>query len=502
MSQRHPGATAVIIGTVLLSMVMSGCTLGGGSDDQKRAGRQPPLSDEWWPSGPPGPPTDALGLKWNWSQEDTAAFVESVSGGVTFYRTEWCSVQPRRKAPLSFESIDAIVNRANALNYPIMLKIRIGACWADGGDRSERSDPLEGSRSAPSQLPADLKLYDAYVTEFVRHFSAMGVHRYAIENEVDTANYWDGPPADYVVLARAAAAAIREADPEAIVLDSGVSSTGLGVAISASLLRDGRPKEALAFYQQYFQRRQDGGVSRFPRADSVQDLEDVIASPEGVRAQAAVNGALLLANEGVIDAYQLHFYEDPVLLATVLAWVRDRLPSEFPIEAWETGVAWPGDSYSEEAHANDTLRLLTELVAEGVAPAVYLPVAFTKAGDKKHVFRGLVEPDGTELPAAAAYRLVRGLAGAQWQPVGGEALTGIVAADGQGEVAVVWSTGPGAATVASNDSIVEAANLAGETFAQPLVIGQDPVIIRSTSGASTLLELLAAAQPAAAPPAG
>ena len=406
---------------------------------------EPPDVEEtpWQSSGTVAVEETDLGLKWNWAQNRTAPFVESVGGGVTFHKTEWCVVQPTPDAPYNWSPIDRAVDRALGIGYTPMLKIRIGSCWASSGGGSQLADRFESNNADPSSLPADPDAYSSYVQDFVERYSARGVHRYAIENEVDAANFWTGPVAGYQELAERAATAVRAADPQAAVYDAGVSSTGLGIAITSSLLEDGREDEALDFYSTYYGRRQSGQISRFPPAADVSALRVVLSSDAAVRAQEAFRIARELARDGTIDVFQLHYYETAELIPTVLQWLRDELPRDFPIEAWETGVAWPGEGYDPEIHAQETARLLAGLLDEGAAPALYLPVAYTPGPGKRQVFRGLIEPDGTDLPAADAYRTVRELVEGDWEPLDIAGLRGIAAEQPDGGTrALVWTDDP------------------------------------------------------------
>ncbi len=380
-----------------------------------------------------------LGLKWNWSQDQTAPFIEAVGGGVTFHKTEWCDIQPASGASYRWRPVDLAVSRATRLGYTPLLKIRVGSCWASAEGTGGLVDQFEGTKSDPSSVPADLDAYSAYVRTFVERYSAQGVHLYAIENEIDAANFWKGPVAGYKELARRASSAIRATDPAAVILDGGVSSTGLGIAVANSLLEEGSGGEALDFYSAYYDRRQSGGISRFPGAADVNALREILSSDSAVRAREAFAVTRELAREGVIDTYQLHYYETADLVPTIVQWLREELPPGFPIEAWETGVAWPGRDYTPESHADETARLLAGLLAEGVSPALYLPVAFTPAPGKQQVFRGLIEPDGTELPAANAYRTVRDLVSGDWQPLDISGLSGIAADQRDTTRALVWT---------------------------------------------------------------
>ena len=85
-------------------------------------------------------------------------------------------------------------------------------------------------------MPQDIAAYQAFVSALVRRYKPYGVTQYAVENEVNAQQYWAGTPRQYDQLVRAAAAAIRRADPGARVADSGISSVAIGFGIVDRLL--------------------------------------------------------------------------------------------------------------------------------------------------------------------------------------------------------------------------------------------------------------------------
>jgi hypothetical protein len=438
----------------------------GGAARPATTGPATPGGSATTPTAPGGGPgvsaaaANPLGLKWNWAQRATFGFAEETRGGATFFETDWCDIQPGPDAPRNWDRVDSVVERSAAMGYELLLKIRAGECQATaGGPVAGLRDQFENRRKTPSALPRDLDAYRDYVREFVSRYSARGVHLYAVENEVDVANFWSGSYEDYATVVRTAAEVIRATDPEATVLDAGISSTSYGVAIAAELLDAGREEEALAFYSDFYRRRQDGDASRFPRAGDVAGLRQVLESPPARRSRAAFDATFALARSGAFDVYQLHYYEPWPLLPQVLDWVRANLPDGMPIEAWEAGVAWPGSSYSPEAQGVETGKLLGTLLAAGVSRVVYLPLAFTPESGRQEVFRGLVEPSGAELPAAAAYRSVAqastGARGAS--AVASEGVSGVAFDHGDSTALLLWA-----------ERLVELAGV--EVGAEPVVV--------------------------------
>lgn len=406
------------------------------------------------------PGSGPLGLKWSWFQPGAWDLVQDARGGWTFQEVEWCDVEPS-PGQWTWDELDEVVARAVELGHRPMLKLRTGQCWATLPPTDAAPDPTEARHKTTSTPPADLTAYLAFVDQVVRRYAAQGVHTWAIENEVDVPNHWAAPVASYGVLARAVAPVVRAADPQAHLLDAGLSSTGYGVAVADDLLTAGDPDAALAAYELHYGRRQAGDASRWPAVATADELAAVLATPAARRSVEALDLAATLLADGVVDAWQLHFYEPSGALPSVLDLLDRRLGGTDRVEAWEVGVAWPGDDWTEEAQATEVLRMVALLMARDVRPIVYLPVAWTPT-DEAQVFRGLAHDDGTVLAAGRVWlELVDALTGLGTEPptaLGGR-LAGVTWRTPDGERAVVWATGdpvdlPGHGVIDSDPRLV------------------------------------------------
>jgi hypothetical protein len=424
-----------------------------------------------------------------------------MSGGATFYLVTWCTVQPTEGGPLRLQQVDRQVSAAQELGYQVFLKILVGSCWATGGSRQESgTEGDEGTaRRRPSAFPSDIEAYKRFVTTIVERYGARGVHEWGIENEVNAANFWQGTPAQYTQLAEAAAAAIRAADPAAKVLDAGLASVGYGAAIAAGFLRQGRAAEALAFYQRYFARRVEGGQSAFPRASNQDELTAALDSRLAKASTEYAPVLFDLVRRHVIDAYQLHFYESPQLLAEVLSYIRDGIGASAPIEAWEVGAAWPGRSYDEAQHGAETAKLLAVLLAGGVRRVIYLPAVYTVGGRiPQEVFRGLYAVGGHPRPAAVAYAdMVRATAGegVRYDAVSTKAVDGVVVANGRSTTVVAWSDG-GARLPSAPPEGAQAHTFGGASVpwgGGGLRLGSDPLVLTLHQDAAAARSLIATA---------
>ena len=415
-----------------------------------------------------------LGAKWNWyryrDSPSILAGIERLRGGSTFLEVVWCYAERDDGRPGPDWSVyDGQVRQAADLGYEPMIKLRTGTCALTGG--ADDGSPLDD----PSSLPADPDAYDAFVTEAVSRYAAQGVHRWAIENEIDARNSWSPAPADYEAFATRVAGVVRDADPDAVVYDSGLSGTVYGVTFAADQLEEGDPAGAADLYEGSY-RRGVPGSQRFPPGDTAGAVTAAAHGDLGRRVQEALDVTLRLANDGVFDSWQLHWYEPVDVLPTALADLRARLPDGFAIEAWEAGVYWPGADYDPAEHAAETVRLVAELLAEGVDRVVYLPVFYTVGGRQPaEIWRGLYEPSGQARPAATAFETMTTLTtGARKFTALGDTGLGIDRPDGS--VAIVWNRTlpappPGATATDPTGAPVP--------WTSSLDVGTTPVLVRS-----------------------
>ncbi len=470
-------ALTLLAVAAMLSLPLAACT------SPEEPGATSPRSTRPTPTGPiPTAVTDAehrLGLKWNWSQLATLNFAAAAAGGATFTEVEWCTVEPV-EGQFDWGRLDEIVEASVQLGHELMLKLRTGHCWATQPPMDGSRDVTEGAMKVASTMPLDMERYTQFVTEVVNRYSPRGVHTWAIENEVDVLNFWAAPVEQYAELARAVAPAVRAADPQAQILEGGASSTAYGVAVARSLVEAGDLSGALSYYQAFYARRIDGSVSRWPAAGDEASLLAVLDSEPALRATAAVQAAVELIGDGTVDTYQLHYYERSAQLPEVLAMIRARI-GQAPIGAWEVGVAWPGADYDADEQAADAVRLIVDLLAAGVTRIVYLPLAYTP-GPGPQVFRGLVEEDGTALPAGEAYLLLRDalvLNDTNELLVPGKGLHGLVLGT-KPQVAWLWTDGAAAPLdLVASDSVQ---TLTGEPLEGVPTLGPTPIVVIAPEG--------------------
>ena len=371
---------AVLAVAVLAVAVLAGaCTTG---DQQDRPGQVLPAPEEWIPGGPLEPAV--LGVKWDWDRLATyRSYLEGFPAGDTFYELVWCDIEPK-PGVRDWTRIDQVVDGAADVGFEMNLKIRIGSCWATDA----RLEARGGKNKTASLLPTDLADYQDFVKAVVSRYAPRGVHRYAIENEVNGNGFWQSTPADYEHLARTASAVIRAADPQAIVLDSGISSTAYGAGVAQWLLDQDRDDEAVAAYNAFYERRFPVRGEQLPEARDPAALRAALRGDQPTRNVAFLEATFRLAVDGVTDAYQLHFYEPGGNVPLLLAFLHSRLPENLPIEAWETGIFWRGGE--EKALSGEASRLTSLLLTGGVRRVIWLPTAHDPGGPQGH--RGTLGP--------------------------------------------------------------------------------------------------------------
>lgn len=394
------------------------------------------------------PPADQrapiLGQKWSFNRlEPQREALSRLKGTATWAEVVLCEAQgSSTAAPFDWSRADAQLDQAVTFGVETWLKLRIGSC---GGDRPE---PTSAGERGPSAPPRDLPGYERFVTEATRHFAGRGVRTFAIENEHDALNFWQGGAQAYKDVATAGAAAVR-AVPGVRVLGGGLSSEALGLVLAKDAADAGDIKMARARYRSSFERRPTAGQAAMPRVTSDEDLRRVLAGDRTRRAVEALAAEEALLRDGIVDAYQLHWYEPAAQLPELLALLRRRFGPSVPIEAWEVGVAWPGDQCDDACAAGEAVRLVATLLGSGVQRIVYLPLAYAVGGTyDREIFRGLLNPGGQPRPAGVLWTElagnVQGLSGSP-TAVDEGGLNGVRLPRSDGDLLLVWPSSAGVA---------------------------------------------------------
>jgi hypothetical protein len=382
----------------------------------------------------------ALGAKFDWGRFSSFRdYVTGLSGSSTFYELVWCQVEPTQ-GERDWSTLDRIVERAASVKVQLMVKIRVGQCWATGGDASH----VRGNKNkTESLMPQDLQQYADFVTAVVSRYAPAGVHEYAVENEINSEGFWAGTPADYLTLVKTASTAIRAADPQAVVVDAGLSSTTYGVGIADRLLGEGRVGDAISAYMTYYVNR-IGVRDSIPAVSTESELRTALEDAQARRNLAYLAMDADLLKTGQIDVRQIHFYETAASVPALFEYLRATTPPDIPVEAWEVGSFVRGQDVGVDPSNVELVKKVSLLLASGATKVLWLPLIPSAAGRNADEPRtGLLDPDGTVRAAGRLYAtLAADARGATASPVTTAGVTGVTMTKEGHTVAYLWATGP------------------------------------------------------------
>ena len=322
-------------------------------------------------------------------------------GSGTFYEATWCDVEPT-EGTYDWSELDEVTAQAESVGQELMLKVRVGSCWATGGQIGE----ARGAKAkTASTTPADMAKYDAFLNALVARYGARGVKEWAIENEVNNTAQWAGTPEEYVAARRARGGGhpqgaarrrhprLGDVQPDDGHRDrarpAGAEQAGRGARGLPALLRPpahlahqglpgdldpGRAPGAHGHRQVEVQRGDHRGHPRAGQGRRDRSPPDALLRAVGRRAAAG----------GASSARRS----------------RPTCRSRRGRSACSTSTTpCPRPSSAEEV-----TKTVSQLLAYGVARVLWLPLAADPNGTGGEEKRfGLLEPDGTPRPVADAY---------------------------------------------------------------------------------------------------
>jgi len=436
----HLRRATVAVLTALALAGVAGCTGGSSGSGGPSTGPLPTPTPSLTSSGQSTGQQSPIGAKFDWGQFDLFhGYASQLAGAPTFYELVWCQVEPNQ-GQLDWSTVDQIAAQAKEVGVQLMLKIRVGTCWATQG----QAQHVRGQKNkTESLMPADLAAYSAFVSEVVKRYAPQGVHEYAVENEINSASFWGGTPQEYLTLVGAASKAIKAADPQAVVVDPGISSTAYGDGIAQRLLQQGQVAQAIAAYNQYYVNR----VAVRGNINTVSSEAELQAQLQDSKAQRNLDYLAMdeqLLKSGVVDVRQIHFYETSASIPALADYLRATTPSGMPIEAWEVGSFVRGQGVANDASTAEMVKKVALLLAAGVRKVLWLPLlANTSAPASSDEPRtGLLDATGAERPAAKVFAAMEADArGASWTGVSGGGLAGVTLTKGGHSIGYVWATG-------------------------------------------------------------
>lgn len=381
-------------------LVLTACTPDE-PDYVKPSGGTTTATDTWSPRPVEGDTAGPLGAKWDWSRFDGfEAYVRSLAGGSTFYELVWCQVE-RTPGDRNWKTIDRIASRAQQAGVHLMLKIRVGQCWATASDAKF----VRGNKNkTESGVPRSNAEYADFVTEAVDRYKDRGVKVWAVENEVNSPSFWAGTPEQYEALVGLASRTVKAADPEAEVVDAGLSSTSYGVGIATRLLDEGRDDAAVAAWNSYYSRRFDTRGDELQRVSTGAELRAVLDGDQQRRNAAYLDVTERVLRSGEVDARQVHFYEDADAASLFVDYLRATTPDDLPVEVWEAGSFVRGGELPDEEQLTDLVEKVSLFLGAGMRRVIWLPLIPSTSGRNADEPRsGLLSPDTSVRPLGKVF---------------------------------------------------------------------------------------------------
>lgn len=397
------------------------------------------------PGGGTGTPLPSavgpLGSKFEWANIGSAtSYLRSLGPSPTFYEMSWCETEPS-PGTYQWTVLDGVARKARDTGLELMIKIRVGACWVTGDQKATR-ERGKARKKTESLMPTDLVAYRDFVTTTVRRYSALGVHVYAVENEINSAAFWGASPQDYEKLLGVAVPAIRAADPTAKVADPGISSTAYGAAIAEDLLDAGQDAQAVAAWNTWYARRLTTRGDAVRRVGDAAALRALLTEEQPARNIAYLRLADRLARGPLVDIRQVHFYESDAAAPLLVSYLRSHTPAGKALEGWEVGQFLVDGDPTDAERAQEMTRTVSLLLAGGLRMVIWLPLAVDAQaqGSSGQPRSGLLLTDGTERPGAKAFAAIaRAASGAVVTPVRTSTTTGVALTRSGRTTAFLWA---------------------------------------------------------------
>lgn len=395
MSERPLGGKGVLLAVTLWTAVvvlLAACATATPPAATAGATPGPPPSPEptgtsvLSPTGTPSVPNSLQssgGLIGAWvnagTAQDTCAAWQRNAVAATLLWVRWGDVD-KGDGTYDWTALDGLVDGLRACGLEPALHIQ-----------------ARQSQYRPSALPENLDAYRHFLTNLVTHLKGR-VRRYSIENEAVAGTLmWADSPENYFLLLDEAYTAIKAADPEAIVLESGLSNAALGTLVAYSIYQSGRPQAALDLYRAVLADSGPRAPARLPK--TVADLRAAFKLPLAQRAMAWM--PLMKAHQASYDAVQIHYYGSWQNLPKVMQWLKGQ-GIDKPIEAWELAKhARDSATFDETVHAQESARLLVTAAGEGSRFSIFIRYLDWSATQ----LPGLVTSQGPR-PAETAFRVV------------------------------------------------------------------------------------------------
>ncbi len=324
--------------------------------------------------------------------------MSSYGARFTWTAIPWDGIEPI-KGIFVWKRADDVIMALHKCGFDIGIHVLSRNAWAT------LPVPDIPSKAIASMPPKDMNDYYNFVFQLASHYKGI-ISRYSIENEAHASSNWPSSPESYFQMLATAYGAIHAADPNAIVEDSALSSSALGVLYANDLLKAGKKQEAIDFLHRYFATfSPPAGHGEPITVNSEQDMNNLFGQPEVQR--LFVWAPMLFDNNKYYDVEQLHYFGPWSDLPTIMDWVHSQLKArgtDKPLELWEMGYAWTNVStFDPQAQARDVPKYMAVAIGEGGLRALswlFTDIAFQAEGHP-----GLIGPNGPR-PAATSFKVV------------------------------------------------------------------------------------------------
>lgn len=323
----------------------------------------------------------------------------------------WSDSEPK-PGQLSFNSPnDTKIQAIEAAGLRLFPTVSVGRGWMNGsrpgflGGGSE-SYPPDDLGTVWSDQSGYSPGYYNFIFQFFSHYR--GHFDYvAIENEANSNIFWGGTAEEYARLLKTAYKAIKAADPNVKVVDSGYVDLAWGLCIAANYLSTGlKPRSEVVQFATTFTHAETSKL----RIQSAADLENLLRRP-AIQEQCQKLDYTLNNIGGSVDAINFHYYEDYRVMYYVTDWIRLRIKDagyRAGIVTNEVGQRGPDLAFAEGSeHAKAVFKKLVTTQVLGLEAVVWFsadtigsPVA--PSPDKV----GLIGEGGTLRPAGRTFKLV------------------------------------------------------------------------------------------------
>lgn len=196
---------------VLVALLTIACSQSGAPGDGG------PQAD---PTKPPPPPSLLHGFQIDFGHDYERALklTREAGFGRVKLQVRWVDMEPT-KGKIDWTYLDKVVDTANKQGVQIMMSVTAAPLW---------SRP-SGSTAATDGPPSDPKLFADFLTSLATRYKGK-VTAYEIWNEQNSNREWAGPTGvsakEYVALLKVSHAAVKAADPSALVVTGAPTPAG------------------------------------------------------------------------------------------------------------------------------------------------------------------------------------------------------------------------------------------------------------------------------------